>query len=48
MKQYTKAELELLLLETKDDILTSSSPFGAFDGADDTDETGYGEFGLLG
>ena len=44
MKQYTKAELELLLLETKDVILTSS-PYGMFD-ATDSDETSFG-FDLL-
>mgnify|MGYP006913136821 FL=1 len=46
MKQYTKAELELLLLDT-DDILTASTGTGDFDRADDTDDTGYGEFGPL-
>lgn len=45
MKQYTKAELELLTLQSQD-VLTSSSPFGQMDDGDDN--TGYGEFGLLG
>ena len=44
MKQYTKAELELLLLETKDVILTSS-PFSEFD-ATNSDESSFG-FDLL-
>ena len=47
MKQYTKAELELLMLDTKD-VLTNSTPFGSHDDPTDEDETGYGSFGLLG
>ena len=39
MKQYTKAELELLLLETKDVILTSS-PQGLWD--DPNHESAFG------
>lgn len=46
MKQYTKAELELLTLDEKD-VLTLSSPIGEIDGQDG-DDTGYGPFGLLG
>ena len=44
MKQYTKAELELLLLETKDVILTST-PYAAFDDTN-SDESSFG-FDLL-
>ena len=44
MKQYTKAELELLLLETKDVILTSS-PQGLWDDPNG-DESSFG-FDLL-
>lgn len=45
MKQYTKAELEILTLEEKD-VLTLSSPIGSHDDPNDTDDTGYGGFGL--
>ena len=44
MKQYTKATLELLLLETKDVILTST-PYAAFDDTN-SDESSFG-FDLL-
>ena len=47
MKQYIKAELELLTLQSQD-VLTSSSPFGQMDGDDGDDNTGHGDFGLLG
>lgn len=48
MKHYTKAELEFLLLEKKDIILTSCTEFGDVDRSDDEDDTGFGRFGLLG
>ena len=47
MKQYTKAEFELLTLPSQD-VLTSSSPFGRMDDDGGSDNTGYGDFGLLG
>lgn len=34
MKEYSKADLELFLPETKDVILTSGSPFGDIDPKD--------------
>lgn len=43
MKQYTKADLELLLLPAEDVILTSS-PYGMFD---NPDEGEFGSFGTL-
>ena len=47
MKQYTKAELELLTLQSQD-VLTSSSPFGQMDEDGGSDNIGFGDFGLLG